>query len=72
MRLLQGWHCPLQVTPRIRGLPPLTEQMAAQYDFKYQKKAESLLAVDEQIDAVVQVRHAGAQAGPWATCCAPV
>ena len=40
-------------------LPPISDEVAAALDFKYQARGETLLAVDELIERVVQVRLRG-------------
>ena len=38
----------------IRDLPPIDQETADALDFEYQTRAETLLAVDDMIEAVVQ------------------
>lgn len=39
----------------VRDLPPISEETAASYDHRYQARAETLLAVDDMIEAVIKV-----------------
>jgi hypothetical protein len=43
----------------VRDLPAIKEETAAAYDLRYRTRAEALLAVDEMIEAVVQVGWEG-------------
>jgi hypothetical protein len=45
---------PLQVS-FLKDLPPVDDETALALDFEYQTRAETLLAVDDMIEAVVQV-----------------
>lgn len=40
----------------MKDLPPVTAEQGAAYDYRYQTRAETLLAVDDMLEAVVQVR----------------
>lgn len=40
----------------VKDLPPVTAEQGAAYDYRYQTRAETLLAVDDMLEAVVQVR----------------
>lgn len=44
----------LQVT-FVKDLPAITEEQGRAYDYRYQTRAETLLAVDDMLEAVVQV-----------------
>lgn len=37
-----------------RDLPPIDQEVADALDYEYQTRAETLLAVDDQIEAVIQ------------------
>ena len=47
--------CALQAT-YYRNLPPISEDVARALDFRYQSRAETLLAVDDLIERVIKVR----------------
>lgn len=49
----------LQQASLIRNLPPVDDETGEALDFEYQTRAETLLAVDDQIEAVVKVGAAG-------------
>ena len=52
----------LQVPKALRSEklnPPISQAEAAEMDFEFQKRAETLLAVDDQVAAVVRVRSPG-------------
>ncbi|PRW59250.1 sulfatase [Chlorella sorokiniana] len=38
----------------VKDLPPITEEQGRAYDYRYQTRAETLLAVDDMLEAVVQ------------------
>lgn len=51
----------------MKDLPPITEEQARAYDYRYQTRAETLLAVDDMLEAVIQVNRVNGC--DWAVWC---